>query len=217
MAEQRELAQELLMTIMIVSDDLSFMPILNDLVHPNDPFFIAQTDIWLEFYLSSSKGTNCYQKQKREISNFVKLLNKGINLSMVDVQYLSYLRQLAKKSGRLIEFVHLVHYLSKHGWVNIWETNEIVFNIIFNALQQPETRFNHNDYNDLLILMRYKICLLTVEQANKLKHFGDLNHKCHFLKLFNNYYQLFIRDLNLFTCQDPDISPEPARKRFRKE
>ena len=158
--------------------------------------------LWIEFALSISNDPSV-DTQYYPCTHFCTLLNEVLDHEVLDDTYLLNLKQLAKKSGRILEFANILNHLSKYDDGLCWISNDMVFQVVFHALQLNKKKFNHSSFKALCNLISYKVCLINASQLQRLKLLAYLNDRLHcFIWLFKFRSALY-KDLSILEPQKP--------------
>lgn len=192
-----------LKTLLKIDNDVVIMSFLRRTIEQHGTTLFNHSKVWLEFALSVSNEESA-DRQYYLYADFCFLVDRVLDHNIIDVNYLFALKQLVKKSGRIIEFTILLNGLSDYNQSDYWLSNNMIFLVFFHALQLDQGRFSHHAFKTLYTLLGHKVCLLNDAQLSKLSSLASLNGRMRCYAVLKSFYKIMCSDLSVIEPYYPD-------------
>lgn len=183
-----------LKTLLKIQGDVPIIPLLRRTYKKHGRILINHTKVWLEFALSVSNQVD-KDPQYYACKDFCFLLERVFDRDVIDMDYVFELRQLVKKSGRILEFAILLDGMAEYNNGDYWFTNNTMYLLFFYALQSSYSKFSHSDFKRLCTLLNHRVCLLDLTQSKQLASLAFLNDRMRCLNCLKDLYNIVSNDL----------------------
>ena len=201
-----------LKTLLKIQGDVPIIPLLRRTYKKHGRMLINHTKVWLEFALSVSNQVD-KDPQYYAYKDFCFLLERVFDRDVIDMDYAFELRQLVKKSGRILEFATLLNGLAEYNNSDYWSTNNTMYLLFFHALQSSYSKFSHSNFKRLCVLLNHRVCLLDLTQSKQLASLAFLNDRMRCLNYLKDCYDVVSNDLGVMEPYYPESVrplPQPA-------
>ncbi len=190
-----------------INDDVVVIDHLTKNINDYQAKLVSHSKLWLEFALSISNEANV-EPQHYPYGYFCRLVYEALDCNVLDEAYMFDLKQLAKKSGRILEFTYLLNHLSKkNDNEHAWLSTEMVYQVFFHALQLNDKKFGPKAFEVLCKELQIQVCLLDLAHLKKLQTLANLNNRLPYFEFLLDVYEIMTRDLNVLEPLEP---PKPS-------
>lgn len=198
-----------LKTLLKIQGDVPIIPLLKRTYKKHGRILINHTKVWLEFALSVSNQVD-KDPQYYACKDFCFLLERVFDRDVIDMDYVFELRQLVKKSGRILEFATLLDGIAEYNNSDYWSTNNTMYFLFFHALQSSYSKFSHSDFKRLCVLLNHRVHLLNLTQSKQLASLAFLNDRMRCLNYLTDCYDVVSNDLSMIEPYYPvSVRPLP--------
>lgn len=189
-----------------INDGIVVIDHLTKNVNGYKPGLVSHSKLWLEFALSIPNEPSV-EPQYYTYGYFCRLVDAVLDCNVLDEAYILDLKQVVKKSGRILEFTYVLKHLSKKDEGQCFLSNNMVYQVLFHAFQLNDRKFCLQSFKVLCMELQFKLCLLDLAQLKRLRTLACLNNRIPCFKVLYDLYEFMIRDLKTL---EPLELPKPS-------